>query len=29
VFAPEGFALCGNIRDGAALRMGEALMRLL
>jgi phosphatidylserine decarboxylase len=28
VFAPEGFALCGNIRDGAAIRMGEPLMRL-
>jgi phosphatidylserine decarboxylase len=28
VFAPEGFALSDNIRDGAAIRMGEALMRL-
>jgi phosphatidylserine decarboxylase len=28
VFAPEGFALCDNIRDGAAIRMGEPLMRL-
>jgi phosphatidylserine decarboxylase len=28
VFAPEGFALCENIRDGAAIRMGEPLMRL-
>jgi phosphatidylserine decarboxylase len=27
-FAPEGFALCENIRDGAAIRMGEPLMRL-
>jgi phosphatidylserine decarboxylase len=27
VFAPEGFALCDNIRDGAAIRMGEPLMR--
>jgi phosphatidylserine decarboxylase len=29
VFAPEGFALCDNIRDGAAIRMGEPLMHLL
>ncbi|MGN6747386.1 MAG: archaetidylserine decarboxylase [Xanthobacteraceae bacterium] len=28
VFAPEGFVLCDNIRDGAAIRMGEPLMRL-
>jgi phosphatidylserine decarboxylase len=28
VFAPEGFALCDNIRYGAAIRMGEPLMRL-
>jgi phosphatidylserine decarboxylase len=28
VFAPRGFALCDNIRDGAAIRMGEPLMRL-
>jgi phosphatidylserine decarboxylase len=28
VFAPEGFALCDNIRDGARVRMGEPLMRL-
>jgi phosphatidylserine decarboxylase len=28
VFAPEGFALCDNIRDGAAIRMGQPLMRL-
>jgi phosphatidylserine decarboxylase len=28
VFAPEGFALCDNIRDGAVIRMGEPLMRL-
>jgi phosphatidylserine decarboxylase len=27
-FAPEGFALCDNIADGARLRMGEPLMRL-
>jgi len=28
VFAPEGFTLCDNIRDGAAIRVGEPLMRL-
>jgi phosphatidylserine decarboxylase len=28
VFAPDGFALCRDIRDGAAIRMGEPLMRL-
>jgi phosphatidylserine decarboxylase len=28
VFAPDGFALCGHIRDGAAIRVGEPLMRL-
>ncbi|MGA9321258.1 MAG: archaetidylserine decarboxylase [Xanthobacteraceae bacterium] len=28
VFAPEGFVLCDNIRDGARVRMGEPLMRL-
>jgi phosphatidylserine decarboxylase len=28
VFAPEGFALCHNIREGAGVRMGEPLMRL-
>jgi phosphatidylserine decarboxylase len=28
VFAPEGFALCDNIRDGTRVRMGEPLMRL-
>jgi phosphatidylserine decarboxylase len=28
VFAPEGFALCDTIRDGARVRMGEPLMRL-
>jgi phosphatidylserine decarboxylase len=28
VFAPEGFALCNNIRDGTRVRMGEPLMRL-
>jgi phosphatidylserine decarboxylase len=29
VFAPEGFALCDNIRDGAVVRVGEPLMRML
>jgi phosphatidylserine decarboxylase len=29
VFAPEGFALCDTIHDGAAIRMGEPLMCLL
>jgi len=28
VFAPEGFTLCDNARDGAVIRMGEPLMRL-
>jgi phosphatidylserine decarboxylase len=28
VFAPEGFALCDNISEGARLRVGEPLMRL-
>jgi phosphatidylserine decarboxylase len=28
VFAPHGFALCDNLRDGAAIRMGEPLMCL-
>jgi phosphatidylserine decarboxylase len=28
VFAPDGFALCEPIRNGAALRVGEPLMRL-
>jgi|SRR5690242_10724367 len=28
VFAPEAFVLCDEIRDGAAIRMGEPLMRL-
>lgn len=28
VFAPEGFALCDNIREGATIRVGEPLMRL-
>jgi phosphatidylserine decarboxylase len=28
VFAPDDFSLCGNVREGAAIRMGEPLMRL-
>jgi phosphatidylserine decarboxylase len=28
VFAPPGFRLCDNVRDGTAIRMGRALMRL-
>jgi phosphatidylserine decarboxylase len=28
VFAPQGFALCDNIHEGAAIRMGEPLLRL-
>ena len=28
VVAPEGFALCDNIHNGTAIRMGEPLMRL-
>lgn len=28
VFAPHGFALCDNIRDGTAIRVGEPLMHL-
>lgn len=28
VFAPRGFALCGNVTEGAMLRVGEPLMRL-
>ena len=28
VFAPDGFALCDNIRDGAAVRVGEPLVRM-
>ena len=27
VFAPDGFALCDNIRDGAVIRVGQPLMR--
>ncbi len=29
VFAPEGFALCDDVREGATIRVGEPLMRLL
>jgi len=28
VFAPKGFILCEGVRDGATIRMGQALMRL-
>jgi phosphatidylserine decarboxylase len=28
VFAPENFALCDNVREGARMRVGEPLMRL-
>jgi phosphatidylserine decarboxylase len=28
VFAPDGFALCDDIRDGATIRVGQPLMRL-
>ena len=28
VFAPEGFTLCDNVREGATVRVGEPLMRL-
>jgi phosphatidylserine decarboxylase len=28
VFAPDGFALCDNVREGAVIRMGQPLMRL-
>jgi phosphatidylserine decarboxylase len=28
VFAPNGFSLCENIRDGATIRVGQPLMRL-
>jgi phosphatidylserine decarboxylase len=28
VFAPEGFALCDELREGATIRVGEPLMRL-
>jgi phosphatidylserine decarboxylase len=28
VFAPDGFALCDNVREGAILRVGQPLMRM-
>jgi phosphatidylserine decarboxylase len=28
VFAPDGFEFCDNIREGAAIKMGQPLMRL-
>ena len=28
VFAPDGFSLCDNVREGAIIRMGQPLMRL-
>jgi len=28
VFAPNGFALCDNVREGDIVRVGEPLMRL-
>lgn len=28
VFAPDGFTLCPNVRDGSVIRMGQPLMRL-
>jgi phosphatidylserine decarboxylase len=28
VFAPDGFALCDGVREGAAIRVGEPLLRL-
>jgi phosphatidylserine decarboxylase len=28
VFAPDGFALCDNVREGSIVRMGEPLLRL-
>jgi phosphatidylserine decarboxylase len=28
VFAPDGFTLCDNVREGTNIRMGQALMRL-
>ena len=28
VFAPDGFALCAHVREGAAIRMGQPLLRL-
>ena len=28
VFAPDGYGLCDNVRDGATIRVGQPLMRL-
>jgi phosphatidylserine decarboxylase len=28
VFAPDGFRLCDNVREGAAIQMGQPLMQL-
>ena len=28
LFAPDGFALCDNVREGSVIRMGQPLMRL-
>ncbi len=28
VFAPDGFSLCENVRDGATIRVGQPLMRM-
>jgi phosphatidylserine decarboxylase len=28
VFAPDGFTLCDNVRDGALIRVGQPLLRL-
>jgi phosphatidylserine decarboxylase len=28
VFAPDGFTLCGDVREGSNIRMGQPLMRL-
>jgi len=28
VFAPDGFSFCGNVREGAIIRVGQPLMRL-
>jgi phosphatidylserine decarboxylase len=29
VFAPDGFTFCDNIREGATIRVGQPLLRLL
>lgn len=28
VFTPDGFALCGNLKEGTLIRMGQPLLRL-